>query len=124
MFRFGMSRDDECERCGLKETYRHLFWECVESRRVWLAFNDYMTRINNSQFKVESYEEIFNISTNRILSMIKVRVIQAMIQIERPRGWKWDTVRKYALELKMLEIYNSKAKNKLDFVKMKWHYVR
>ena len=28
MFRFGMSRDDECSRCGETETYKHLFWEC------------------------------------------------------------------------------------------------
>ena len=34
MLRFGMSRNDQCERCGLVETYRHLFWECAESGRV------------------------------------------------------------------------------------------
>ena len=34
MLRFGMSRSDQCERCGEVETYKHLFWECTESRRV------------------------------------------------------------------------------------------
>ena len=37
MLRFGMSRDDACTRCGEIETYRHLFWECKESQRVWAS---------------------------------------------------------------------------------------
>ena len=28
MFRFGMSRDNECMRCGNIETFRHLMYEC------------------------------------------------------------------------------------------------
>ena len=39
MFRFRMSRDDECSRCGEIETFRHMFWGCVESQRVWDAYN-------------------------------------------------------------------------------------
>ena len=35
MFRFGMSRNDNCERCGAVETYVHLFWGCAESRMGW-----------------------------------------------------------------------------------------
>ena len=42
MLRFGMSRDDRCERCGEIETYEHLFWSCAESQRVWRSFNEYI----------------------------------------------------------------------------------
>ena len=42
MLRFRMSCTDDCERCGEVETYRHLFWECRESRRVWRSFNEYI----------------------------------------------------------------------------------
>ena len=42
MLRFRMSRTDDCEMCGEVETYRHLFWECRESRRVWRSFNEYI----------------------------------------------------------------------------------
>ena len=47
MLRFRMSRTDECERCGEVETYEHLFWGCVESRRVWRSFNEYMADIGH-----------------------------------------------------------------------------
>ena len=42
MFRFRMSRTDECERCGEVETYMHLLWGCRgcrEARGVWRSFN-------------------------------------------------------------------------------------
>ena len=70
--------NDECERCGEVETYKHLFWECRESRRVWRSFNEYIDH------KVTRYEEVFTIDNNWIISMVKVRVKQAMKQIERP----------------------------------------
>ena len=71
MLRFGMSRDDDCERCGVKESYRHLFWECPESRKVWQAFNEYMSRTSNSQTKVEKYEDVFDIYQNHKLDITK-----------------------------------------------------
>ena len=57
MQRFRMSRTDECERCAEVEIYKHLFWSCVESRRVWRVFNEYMTDIGQ-QHRVVSYEDI------------------------------------------------------------------
>ena len=43
MLSFRMSRDSDCARCGEVETYKHLFWECSESRKVWA-----MSTINQS----------------------------------------------------------------------------
>ena len=70
MFRFRMSLNDQCERCGAVETYRHLFWECVEFRRVWRAFNQYMDNIGSSH-KVNDYENVFDIDRSGAISMIK-----------------------------------------------------
>ena len=67
---------------GEVENFKHLFGECRESRRMWRAFNEYMGSIGH-QHRVTGYEEVFTIDGNRIISMIKVRVVQAMIQIER-----------------------------------------
>ena len=50
MLRFRMSLSDACERCGEVETYKHLFWECVESRRVWRSFNEYMLSLRSLLF--------------------------------------------------------------------------
>ena len=39
------------------------------------------------EHRVDSFERVFTIDDNRMISMIKVRVIQAMIQIARPVAW-------------------------------------
>ena len=124
MLRFGMSRDDMCSRCGIKETYRHLFWECIEARRVWESFNDYLRTIGQPLCEVKCYEEVFRVDAVSTVSVIKVRVIQAMIQVERPTGWNQDCVRKLAIEIKSIEIYNSVEKGKLEMTKTKWRNVR
>ena len=46
MLRFGMSRDSDCARCGEVESYRHLFWECPESGRVWRAYKPCILSLN------------------------------------------------------------------------------
>ena len=51
---------------------------------------------------------VFTIDNNRIISMIKVRVIQAMIQIVRPTAWGVGRVRGLAMELNCIEIYVEK----------------
>jgi hypothetical protein len=119
MLRFGMSLTDACERCGEVETYRHLFWDCVESGRVWRSFNEYMMEIGH-EHRVNSYEGVFKIDDNRIISMIKVRVIQAMIQIARPVAWGVGRIRGVALELKCIELYNSAIIGKKEATRQNW----
>ena len=123
MFRFGMSRNDQCERCGEVETYKHLFWECDESRRVWRAFYEYMGTIG-SLHRVSGYEDVLNIDGSGVISMIKVRVIQAMIQVVRPIGWNVDRVRKLALEIKCIELYNCVVYHKNALKKTRWEPIK
>ena len=52
-----MSGSDHCERCGMSETYRHLLWECGESRRIWRSFNEYVMSIG-SPHRVNVYDDI------------------------------------------------------------------
>ena len=122
MLRFRMSLSDACERCGEVETYRHLFWECVESRRVWRSFNEYMNEIGHVH-RVDSFEKVFAIDDNRIISMIKVRVVQAMIQISRPVAWGVARIRTLALELKCIELYNSAVVGKKEATRLNWENI-
>jgi hypothetical protein len=39
MFKYKMVNSDKCSRCGDVESYRHLLWDCLETKRVWQAFN-------------------------------------------------------------------------------------
>ena len=46
-----------------------------------VVISEYKTEIGH-EHRVHNYEDIFKIDNNRIISIVKVRVIQAMIQIE------------------------------------------
>ena len=66
---------------------------------MWRAFNQYM-EIIGSNHKVNDYDNVFAIDRSGAISMIKVGVIQAMIQIVRPTGWNVERVRELSLEIK------------------------
>ena len=53
------------------------------------------------EHRVDSYEGVFKIDDNRIISMIKVRVIQAMIQIARQVAWGGGEDKEVGLGIKM-----------------------
>ena len=46
-----------------------------------------------------------------------------MIQIEKPVGWNKERVRNLAVGIKMIELYNSAAKQKVGVVRKKWDFV-
>ncbi len=58
--------------------------------------------------KVQEYEDIFKIGNMGLVSKIKIKVIQGMIQLERPINWSINNINKMAIELKNIEIYNAK----------------
>ena len=79
------------------ETYKHLLWECRETKKIWEAFNRFTTYSNKLEEKVQAYDDIFRIgNSTRIISKVKVKVIQGMIQIERPVNWSMDNIMKIA----------------------------
>ena len=49
--------------------------------------------------------------------MIKVRLIQAMIQIARPVAWGVGRIKGLALELKCIELYNSVIVGKKEAIR-------
>ena len=67
---------------------------------------------------------MFKIGINGIMNILKIRVVQAMIQIERPAGWNKERVRNLAWGIKMIELYNSAAKQKVEVVRRVWEFVK
>ena len=51
-----------------------------------------------------------------------IRIIQAMIQIERPTGWDITKIRNLAIEIWRFEIYNSAVNHKLEQTKNRWKF--
>ena len=80
-----------------------IVWSWGESGE---PFNEYLTSRNMAEHRVESYEDIFKIGNNRTPNMLKIRTVQAFIQIERRVGWSQIKIQKLAIELKQIELYN------------------
>ena len=114
MFKYKMVDNNKCKRCGEVETYMHLLWECREARRIWAAFNEFrdfnapIIQTDQQYDKVQKYEDIFKIGNIGNVSKTKLKIIQGMIQLERPSNWSIDNIKKIASEIKNIEIYNTK----------------
>jgi zinc-binding in reverse transcriptase len=124
MYKRRMVMDNICSRCGGVETYSHLIWECTEARRIWRVYNEYMDSIGQSGVKVEIYEDVFKIENIGAISTIKMKIVQEMIQIERPTGWTVERIKDTANALKNTELYNASIVKKLDKVRIKWSMIR
>ena len=108
MFKYKMVDNNKCMRCAEVETYKHLLWECGEVQKIWKIFNEFAVYSNHYDDTVLEYKNIFEIGNKANINKIKIRIIQGMIQIERPKNWTMDNIMKIANEINRIEIYNTK----------------
>jgi hypothetical protein len=120
MKRFKMVEDDKCLRCGKQETTFHLLWECEHVQKIWSFFNKLMSNINNISESINNYSDIFKSNKEAATTIIKIKIIQELIQIERPMNWNWDTFKEKIVEIIKIEKYNAVGANKLDKFESKW----
>jgi hypothetical protein len=52
MFKYNMVNSEKCRE---EKSYRHVLWECTETRRVWQEYRECMIYIRQSNKKVLSY---------------------------------------------------------------------
>ena len=115
-----MVKDNKCKRCGEVETYKHLLWECREARRIWRVYGEYMDGADQSSEKVLCYEDVFKIGNFEVVSKVKMRIVQEMIQVERPINWTLENNNKIVMGLKNIELYNAVILGKIQIVKQRW----
>jgi len=115
MKKYKMIEKDECPRCGLIEDTRHLLWNCSQAKNIWSMYNNFMKKSNSD--KVTNYEEIFIPGSSYASCLIKIRVIQEMIQIERPRNWTEENIK--IIVKNIIKIENHNSTNELQ--KLKFH---
>ena len=110
MFKYKMVNTNKCKRCEEVETFKHLLWECSEVQHIWKFFNAFLTYTptNNQDDKILEYENIFQIGNSSKINKVKMKIIQGMIQIDRPTNWTIDNIMKIAKEIDRIEIYNNK----------------
>jgi hypothetical protein len=110
MFKYKMVDNNKCIRCAEVETYKHLLWECREAQKIWEIFNNFASQSNDQKERILNYKDVFEIGNKASLNKIKIRIIQGMIQMERPKNWTMDNIIKLANEINRIEIFNTKKK--------------
>ena len=115
-----MVDNDECERCTNQETTRHLVYECVHANNIWQTFNEIMRRIGKNEDMVQKYEDIYEIPKLQAITILKLKIIQEMVQIKRPKSWSEENVMKLIIDLKNMECYNAKINKTKGKFDIKW----
>jgi hypothetical protein len=120
MKKFKMVESDECQRCGSQETLTHLLWECYQAKNIWGHFNKLLSNIGCPLDIVNNYDEVFTHASSTAVTIIKIKIIQEMIQIERPINWSKEKVINVALEIINIEKYISVSNNKTTQFNKDW----
>ena len=108
MFKYKMVNNNKCIRCAEVETYKHLLWECREVKKIWELFN--VSLINHEEERVLEYENVFKIGNIARVNKLKIRIIQGLIQIERPKNWTMKNIKDFDNDIKRIEKYNNNKK--------------
>jgi hypothetical protein len=107
MFKYKMTDTPNCPRCGSEETTEHLLWECVESKKIWTLHNIILSKNLYSDQKILKYEDLYRTEPSSSVSIIKMKIIQEMIQIERPKNWCMARLVNTIIRIRDLEIASS-----------------
>ena len=107
MFKYKMTDTPNCPRCGSEETTEHLLWECVESKKIWTLYNIILSKNLYSDQKILKYEDLYRTEPSSSVSIIKMKIIQEMIQIERPKNWCMARLVNTIIRIRDLEIASS-----------------
>ena len=122
MFRYKMTESDECPRCAQVETTKHLLWECVHARQMWQLYNEYITRLGKKETIIKEYKQIYNACKEIGFTILKLRLIQEMIQIKRPTNWVTEKFEELVRNIVRIEKYNYKRKYQLQHFTEKWKF--
>jgi hypothetical protein len=111
MKKYKMTQTDECPRCGETEDLKHLLWGCTHARHIWSIYNIIMEKVNHK--KTENYNEIFIPGDDHATCVIKIKLIQALIQIDRPKNWNYEKLMNIIEQTMSIELYNASRNNSL-----------
>jgi hypothetical protein len=123
MKKFKMIESDECLRCGNPETTRHLLWDCHHANNIWTLFNNLLINIGSPQDSVKSYDELYCNASSAAITTLKLKIIQELIQIDRPTNWNKEIILSVILEIIKIEKYISLTNNNLKQYNNKWNSI-
>ena len=117
-----MTQTDKCPRCGITESICHLLWECPHANNIWKEYNNFMIRVGQSRDCVNNYQSIYTTANQPATTLIKIKVIQEMIQILRPKSWNKEKMEDLVKDLFTTENYIARKNHDLDKFHKKWNF--
>jgi hypothetical protein len=87
---------------------------------MWKLYNDFVTSLNFLNENVTEYEQVFRVPERSELTIIKIKLIQKMIQIERPTFWTNSELASMIKEITNIEKYNAIVAKSLTKFEQKW----
>ena len=102
-----MSQNNNCQRCNEVETTKHMLWECADAKNIWETFNIILRERNLHNETVNDYSDLYKTNINSAITISKIKLVQCMIQIDRPKGWTKPKVHEVIREIYRFEKYNS-----------------
>jgi exonuclease III len=123
MKKYKMTNSDKCPRCDEVETTKHMLWECAHVQNIWRLFNELMSKMRLENEHVTIYDDIYKPGKTAAISLIKIRVIQELIQIVRPTNWDEGKMKNICNELLKMEKYNAMTTRTNHKFIVKWQKI-
>jgi hypothetical protein len=120
MLRFKMVDNDRCKQCNEVETFKHLLWECRCTKETWGALNSILSKKGMDDEKINSYEDIFKLSTTAATTTIILKIINHFIQIDRQTKLSEGKIIDIIKEIVKKEKYISIRNNNRHVFDKKW----
>jgi hypothetical protein len=107
--------------CSEIETTKHLLWDCQHVKHIWGLYNGYVTNLGMQDNIVGEYKQIYEVATIAGLTTIKIKIIQALIQIRRPTNWNCTNIESLINNFVKTERHNFKTNHLMpNFEKMEF----
>ncbi len=106
-----MMNSDECERCGAEETTKHLLWDCPFSQLAWKNLNSILE---------ENKLGLDKIGGTACFTLIKLKILNEFIQIERPKHLSKSKIYTLINQLINTEKFIAIKNQKLEKFKERW----
>ena len=98
----------------------HLLWDCPFSQLTWIHLNGILEERNLGLDKIVSYEKIFDFGGTACATLIKLKIINEFIQIERPKHLLKSKILTLINLLMNTEKYIAIKNKKLEKFKERW----
>jgi hypothetical protein len=124
MKRYKMTNTDRCPRCEEVETTKHLLWECSHVINIWKIYNTFLKKLKLEHEMITKYDDIFSPGKSSAICLIKIKIIQELIQIERPKHWNDDNIKQISDKLLKIEKYNATVSKNVSKFITKWQNIQ